>query len=348
MKVSDTGAMTQGSGAANRSGIVTPDAVGLDLRIATLGSRGAAYVLDLSIFLLVGGLLGIGQALLGGTGFVPGWFGIALLLLFAFLWQFGYPIGFEVLARGRTPGKAAFGLRVVTVEGAPVGLRHATIRAVVGILELLGTTGAIAVVASFASARSQRLGDMAAGTLVVRERRGGGTPAAETFDAPAGLEAYTARLDVSGLQASDYATIRETLRRARDLAPEVRAQLTSELAQRLTGRVRPAPPPGCTPEQFLRCLAAAVQARRARVSVPTRAVAPTSLDAPRAEQPAAAARERAASHAGAADARGADEGSASGSPPTDPGPFPPTDPGPFPPTDPGPPPRPGTGFAPPS
>jgi uncharacterized RDD family membrane protein YckC len=261
--VSSTGETEHPSAVVNRSGIVTPDAVGLDLQIATLGSRGAAYLLDLVIFLTVLGLLSAGQALLGAAGFVPGWFGIALLLVFAFLWQFGYPIGFEVLNRGRTPGKAALGLRVVTVEGAPVRLRHATIRATVGVLELLGTTGGIAVVSSFASERSQRLGDMAAGTLVVRERRGGGSPAVETFLAPAGLEAYAARLDVSGLRASDYATIRETLRRARELPSPVRAQLTSELAHRFMGRVQPPPPANGSAEQFLTCLAAAVQSRRA-------------------------------------------------------------------------------------
>jgi uncharacterized RDD family membrane protein YckC len=260
------------SGVVNGSGIVTPDAVGLDLQVATLGSRGAAYLVDLLLFGAVLLLLFVGQAALGVSGFVPGWAGIAVLLLLAFLWQFGYPIGFETLNRGRTPGKAAMGLRVVTVEGAPVALRHATIRATVALLELTGTTGAIAVISSFSSPRSQRLGDMAAGTLVVRERRGGGTPAAETFAAPPGLESYTASLDVSGLSPSDYATIRETIRRARDLPQEVREQLTSELARSLVGSVRPAPPPTCSAEAFLVCIAAAVQARRARSELaPTRA-----------------------------------------------------------------------------
>lgn len=256
----------QPSGATNRTGIVTPDAVGLDLQIATLGSRGAAYLLDVSILLVVLFLLLISQALLGAAGFVPGWWGIAVLLLLAFTWQFGYPIGFEVLARGRTPGKAAMGLRVVTVEGAPVGLRHAVVRASVGLLELLGTFGGLAVLSSFASPRSQRLGDMAAGTLVVRERRGGGTPSAEVFRAPAGYESYVARLDVSGLQPSDYAAVRETLRRARDLPPAIREQVTSQLAARLVPRVQPPPPTACSAEAFLACVAAAIQARRARVA----------------------------------------------------------------------------------
>ena len=262
--MSSTGETGHRSAPGDRSGIVTPDAVGLDLQIATLGSRGAAYLLDVLLFGAVATLLVIGQLILGASGFVPGWLGIALLLLFAFLWQFGYPIGCETLARGRTPGKAAMGLRVVTVEGAPVGLRHATVRATVGLVELLGTGGAIAVLSSFASPRSQRLGDMAAGTLVIRERGGGATPTVETFTAPPGLEAYTARLDVSGLRASDYATLRETLRRAGELPPAVRAELTSDLARRFVGKVQPPPPASCPAEAFLTCIAAAVQARRSR------------------------------------------------------------------------------------
>ncbi|MCA1784204.1 MAG: RDD family protein [Intrasporangiaceae bacterium] len=178
---------------------VTPDAVALDLATATVGSRGIAYIIDLAVIL--SGLLAIALAelILGVTGFVPGWFGLALLLLFGFTLQFGYPIGFEVLMRGRTPGKAAMGLRVVTVEGLPVGVRHATIRAVIGLLELLGTFGMVAVISSLANARGQRLGDLAAGTVVLRERRSGGQPSAVTFAPPSGWETYVARLDVSGL-----------------------------------------------------------------------------------------------------------------------------------------------------
>jgi uncharacterized RDD family membrane protein YckC len=243
--------------------IVTPDAVGLDVEVATVGSRGVAYVIDLLAFLTVFVVLSFAQLLLGGAGFVPGWFAIAVLLLLTFAWQFGYPIGFETLWRGRTPGKAALGLRVVTLEGAPVGVRHASVRAVVGLLELLGTFGIPAILTSMISSRSQRLGDLAAGTMVVRERRASRTPQVEVFTPPPGLEHYVAQLDVAGLRPADYATIRETLRRAGELPPEVGHRVTAELAHQLLPRVRPAPPAGCEPWVFLRCVAAAVQARRA-------------------------------------------------------------------------------------
>lgn len=249
--------------AGSRPAIVTPDAVGLDVDIATVGSRGVAYFVDLAIFLAVLIVLTVAQAVLGGAGFVPGWFAIAVLLLLAFMWQFGYPIGFETLWRGRTPGKAVMGLRVVTVEGAPIGLRHATVRAAVGVIELLFTVGAIAIITSLVSSRSQRLGDLGAGTLVVRERRATANPVVEVFVPPPGFTEYAARLDVHAVGPAEYAAIRETLRRAHELPPQVARRVTAELAQQLVGRVRPAPPSNCGPWEFLLCVAAAVQARRA-------------------------------------------------------------------------------------
>jgi uncharacterized RDD family membrane protein YckC len=242
--------------------VVTPEAVALDLEPATVGSRGVAIVLD---YLLIFGallLLGAAEAAFGFGGFVPDWLGIALLLLLVFALQFGYPVGFETLWRGRTPGKAAMGLRVVTLEGAPVRLRHAAVRAAVGLIELLGTMGAIAVASSFASSRGQRLGDLAAGTMVVRERRSAHAPQAVWFAPPPGLEDYVATLDVSGLDAEDYATVRELLRRPLDTS--ARERLARQVAAGLTSRVQPGPPQGIDAVTWLRCLAAAAQARGAR------------------------------------------------------------------------------------
>lgn len=238
---------------------VTPDAVALDLSTATVGSRGIAYVIDAAILFTGLLLIGLAEVILGITGFVPGWFGLALLLLFGFTWQFGYPIGFEVLLRGRTPGKAAMGLRVVTVEGLPVGVRHATIRAAIGLLELLGTFGMVAVIASLSNARGQRLGDLAAGTIVLRERRSGGQPTAMVFRPPEGWEPYVARLDVSGLGNAERAAIRDTLRRLPDLPTAIRAEVVGDLAEALVPRTTPAPPEGMTAEVWLRAVAAAMQ-----------------------------------------------------------------------------------------
>jgi uncharacterized RDD family membrane protein YckC len=240
--------------------VVTPEAVALDLETATVGSRSVAIALDLALIGTGLLLLGLAEAAFGFGGFVPDWFGIALVLLLAFSLQFGYPIGFETLWRGRTPGKAAMGLRVVTVEGAPVRFRHAATRAALGLIELTGTAGAVAVVASLSSRRSQRLGDMAAGTLVIRERRSGRPPRAVPFEPPPGLEGYVRVLDTSRLDRADYATVRDLLRR--DLAPDLRARLGEQVAGGLVARVQPPPPPGVDAVTWLQCVAAAVQRRQ--------------------------------------------------------------------------------------
>ena len=275
-------------------GTVTPEAVELDLEYATVGSRGVAFLLDLLIMWALYLVFGIATQTFGVAGFVPGWVGLALLLLLVFAVQFGYPIGFESLNRGRTPGKAAMGLRVVTVEGAPVGLRHATLRAVVGLFELLPTLGVPAMASSVIGARGQRLGDLAAGTVVLRERRGSVHAAPHQFLAPPGLAGYVAHLDVSRLGPTDYASVRDTLLRLDELTPLARREVAEAVAAGLLARVAPSPPSGIPAEVWLACVAAAVQARRAW-STPVGAGSPPpstpstpASPAPPASTPAAA------------------------------------------------------------
>lgn len=239
---------------------ITPDAVALQLPLATVGSRGAAYLLDQGIVSV--GLLAIGAAELafGITGFVPGWLGLALLLLLAFVLQFGYWVAFETLWRGRTPGKAALGLRVVTVEGAAVGVRHAAIRVTTGLFELQATLGLIAVVTAFVSRRSQRLGDLAAGTIVVTERRRAAMPVAERFEPHPDDAAWVASLDVTGVDTSTYSTIRDTLRRVEQLPAHVADRICAEVADRVADRVRTGRD-GRDARRWLVGVAAAVQQR---------------------------------------------------------------------------------------
>jgi uncharacterized RDD family membrane protein YckC len=255
-----------GASAPPRSdrGYVTPDAVALDLEVATIGSRGIAYLLDLLLFAVVFLLLSLVQLALVGGGWFDSGLGVAVALVLAFVWQFGYPIAFETLWRGRTLGKAAMGLRVVTVEGAPVGVRHATIRAVTAPVEVLLTTGLVASIASFVSPRAQRLGDLAAGTLVVRERGIAPEPTATSFAPPPGAAAYVAQVDVSALGPREYALVRDTLRRQAELSPEAGWQLSWEVAEAVAPLVRPLPPAGTAPAAFLQAVAAAVQQRAPR------------------------------------------------------------------------------------
>nr|MDQ6928032.1 RDD family protein [Actinomycetota bacterium] len=126
--------------------IVTPEAVPLDFELANLGSRFVALLLDLLIEGAALFVLSIGMsALLSGADTSVG-VGVALFFLIYFLVLFGYPIALETLWRGRTVGKAALGLRVVTKEGAPVRFRHAAIRNVLGLVDFVLTSGAAAII----------------------------------------------------------------------------------------------------------------------------------------------------------------------------------------------------------
>ncbi len=248
--------------AAVDAGLVTPEAVVLGLPVASVGSRGVAFVIDALIQLaMVVGL--VFAAATVDTGSL-GWVGTTIVLLALFMILIGYPVGFETFLRGRTPGKAALGLRVVTVEAGPVGFRHAAIRGALALVDFWMTSGAGAVVTALVTKRGQRLGDLAAGTIVVRERSGAGRVEPATFGVPAGGHDYVARVDASGLDERDYQAMRSVLvgrrmDRAR-LDP-----LAVQVLQRVAGRVSPGPPAGMPPVDVLACLATAYQHRHRRV-----------------------------------------------------------------------------------
>lgn len=243
---------------------VTPEAVALDLPLASVGSRFLAISIDwtIQVALLVAVLLAGGVAtssLDSDRGVVA-----ALAYLVVFVIVFGYPIGFETLRRGRTPGKAALGLRVVTREGGPARFRHASIRAALGLVDFLLTAGAAAVISTMATRNSQRLGDLVAGTVVVRERSGLPAPAPVAFAVPAGLESYAATLDVAGLSTTDHSTVRAFLLRAPSLPHEARTRIAASMATTVAAKLRATVPADVTPEAFLQAVLAVNQARAAR------------------------------------------------------------------------------------
>jgi uncharacterized RDD family membrane protein YckC len=244
--------------------MVTPEAVALEFQTANLGSRILAYLIDLAV-VTVGILAGVlAAALIGQTTdvVVPDWVALTIVLVLLPGWWLGYFVAFETLWRGRTLGKAALGLRVVTKEGAPVRFRHAAIRALLGLVDFAIAGGFFAVVFILFTRDNQRLGDLVAGTLVLRERSGLAAPAPVSFAAPPGLEAYTATLDTSRVGTEEYQAVRTFLLRAASLPPGPRAALALQLANPLAARLRPPPPDGVSPELYLHCVAAAYQQRQ--------------------------------------------------------------------------------------
>jgi uncharacterized RDD family membrane protein YckC len=241
----------------NPAGIVTPEAVVLDFEIAGLASRAVAKLLDtlIQVAALFALAIAVGIAVPGTAGVVTIVIGIALIVL-------GYPVLCEVTMRGRSPGKMAFGLRVVTVEGAPAAPRHAFIRSTVGVVDFLIPPGGLcAVVSSLLSKRSQRLGDLVAGTMVLRERSATSAPLPVWFSPPAGLEAYASNLDVSNVTDDQFGVIRSFLLRVHELTSEARAAMAYRLAAPVADAMHHRAPPGVHPEQFLVAVAATYQRR---------------------------------------------------------------------------------------
>lgn len=245
------------------TGIVTPEAVRLEFEGANLGSRTLAALIDrfiqtaAFITLLLFGVFLTDRPELA----LPEWVGVVAVLLLVFALTWGYPVAFETLWRGRTPGKAALGLRVVTTEGAPVRFRHAAIRAILALVDFYVSAGAVAVLSVLLSKRQQRLGDLVAGTLVLRERTAAGAVRPVQFTVPRGAEAYATTVDPSGLTGDDYGALRAFLLRASTLGTDARAGLGTDLATRLAAKVGHTPPPGVSPELFLVVLAARYQER---------------------------------------------------------------------------------------
>ncbi len=241
----------------------TPEGVELQLLLAGAASRFIAGVLDLCV---QGVLIVLFAVLLGVLGGPGGGLLVALFIVVEFIIFYGYNVFFEVLAAGRTPGKRLNHLRVVDDRGGPVHLRASAIRNLVRVLEAaffyLPTLLSILI-----SARNQRLGDIAAGTLVVRDgaressrrskrrrisrkrRRADSTQASDRSPLSAG-HAW----DVSAITREELSVVRRYLERREGLDPRARHELATRLAQGLGAKVAGAPE-GQDPELFLEALA---------------------------------------------------------------------------------------------
>jgi uncharacterized RDD family membrane protein YckC len=256
MSISTT---TVGQVASEQRGIVTPEAVVLEFDTAGVASRGIGFILDLFLQAVVLGVMLIGLGITVGNGSGGETLFVVVVLLVAFVVLFGYPAAMETLANGRTVGHLVMGLRVVTREGAPVRFRHSAIRSIFRIVEGIVLFGAPAVLSMTFTPRDQRVGDLVAGTIVLRERSAARMPTPVAFAPPPGYEGYVASLDVSGITADQYALVRSYLIRLHELAPEARAELAVRLANPVALRMHHRPPPEVGPDFFLVCTAAAYQ-----------------------------------------------------------------------------------------
>ena len=138
--------------------MVTPEAVALEFTTANVGSRILAFVIDAAIVTVVSFLGILPLALTDAT--LPDWLVASILVILIPGWYFGYFTVSETLWRGRTVGKAALGLRVVTKEGGPVRFRHAAIRTLLGLVDFGIGSGFFAILLILLTRDNQRLGDL--------------------------------------------------------------------------------------------------------------------------------------------------------------------------------------------
>ncbi|OEJ98161.1 hypothetical protein J116_017545 [Streptomyces thermolilacinus SPC6] len=240
---------------------MTGDAVVLGLRPARLPSRALALLIDLAVVWTAYLLISIGLAF--ATASLDEAALMAVSAASFVLVLIGGPIAVETLTHGRSLGKLACGLRVVRDDGGPIRFRHALVRGLIGMVEILLTFGVIACIASLVSARGRRVGDVFAGTLVVRER----VPAGRTAPVPPPppwLVGRFAQLDLSAVPDGLWLGIRQYLTRMGQLDPEAGRALAERLADELVACTGTPAPPGVPAAAFLAGVVHERQAREAR------------------------------------------------------------------------------------
>ncbi|MBW2016944.1 MAG: RDD family protein [Deltaproteobacteria bacterium] len=221
----------------------TPEQVGFQYVPAGLGSRGAAFFLDfliraffvLFIFVLVSLFSAVLPSLdpSGVLAGISGSWAVALGILAYGLVDLGYFLFFEAFWNGQTPGKKRFNLRVIRRNGQPIGWVESAVRNLLRALDILGGVYPLGLLVIFLSRNNQRIGDYAAGTLVVREERGK-IPMGSVLEETSKESLFPGmEIQVLHLEARQYQLLRSFLERREEMNPNHRADLAKTLARRL-------------------------------------------------------------------------------------------------------------------
>jgi uncharacterized RDD family membrane protein YckC len=255
--------------------IDTPENVAFGYEVAGIGSRFLAALVDTLLIIVLQAIVNVTLLLLAinlfdqnfddDTAFV--WLAAVFgLIAFAFFW--GYYIFFEMIWNGQSPGKRWVGLRVIRADGTPITLAESTIRNLVRLVDFLPAYYGVGVVTMFVNAQSRRLGDLAAGTLVVRDR---GPVTLESLATPLTWPTYrlpdqaTTDLPIERLSYQDLQMAEEFLRRRYELTN--RASLAQQLAQTLRQRMG-LPDQSLNSEEAVKFIADLVRANQGRDTRP--------------------------------------------------------------------------------
>ncbi|WP_040793837.1 RDD family protein [Nocardia higoensis] len=239
----------------------TGEAVALELPIARIPTRAAAFLIDVVVQLTCASTLFMAVGILIDSGADSAWSdAVGIVTMVAVL--VGYPVACETLMRGRTPGKAALGLRVLRADGGPIDFRHAMTRGLAGAIVdfwIFGGFGAIAVLTSLCSPSARRVGDVLAGTVVVHADAP--LPAPALAHIPPWLAGWAARLDLSGIPEDLGLAVRQYLTRLPTLTPQAQDGIGHQLADAVCARLSVARPQQFPPVQILGAILAERQRR---------------------------------------------------------------------------------------
>ncbi|MDJ0349884.1 RDD family protein [Cryobacterium sp. PH29-G1] len=236
--------------------LVTGEAVALDVRPASIILRAAGSIIDTLAYVALYLLLLLAYFLSVADSADPALtqaFSI-VALVFALLIV---PVLVETLAHGRSLGKLAVGARIVRDDGGAISLRHAFIRALTGLLEIIMTLGGLAAITALLNGRSKRLGDLLAGTYSQHER----VPRNREIPRPLpeALRPWSQTVDIARLPDRLARRVAQYLRQSSHLTPQTRQRLAESLAAEVTPYVSPLPD---APAEFFLVAVAAVRRER--------------------------------------------------------------------------------------
>jgi uncharacterized RDD family membrane protein YckC len=231
--------------------LITGEAVALDLRATNFVLRAAGALIDwlayVALFLVI---------LLGAfTVFAPVMddaLSAAVIVGALAFCTVVVPTAVETLTQGKSLGKLAVGARIVRDDGGSIGFRHAFIRSLLGVLEIMMTLGGIAAMVSLLNDKTKRLGDLVAGTYSQHERVSKAQP--PLFGVPLELVEWAKTADVARMPDALARRIAQFLRQAAGLTTDTRARLSLELAAEASLYVSPVP--RANAELFLAAVAA--------------------------------------------------------------------------------------------
>ena len=233
--------------------IETPERVPLHFALASIGNRFIACAIDHAIQVLAIGLIAIASVVLASFSFIeqtvsgaPKWV-IAVMIILLFLIFAGYFAFFEWIWNGQTPGKRWLKLRVIREDGRPITFWEAAVRNLLRSLDMMPLPFySVGLISVFSSNRDQRIGDMVAGTVVVREREAEAPAFSQVFATPVSDPALRRSFKPVDFQASlnslteaEIQVVETFLRRRWDLADVPRQWMAWRVSLPILYKLRP-------------------------------------------------------------------------------------------------------------